>query len=136
MLVLSPQRQIDRRTYTHIQPRRTSIRILKGHAGVYLPTNGSSCEHVFVARVLVLPIVPNLIDHLHNKRISPLSRWKLEENEPCDEGRTSGLHEGVSQWMETLNCRLAYHLETTSDQGCSREVPTQMGMFPPSPLPE
>ena len=40
-------------------------------AGACLPTNGSSCEHVLVARVLVLPIKPNFINHLHNERVSP-----------------------------------------------------------------
>jgi hypothetical protein len=71
-LALSPQRHMGSRMYTHVEPRRSPSRILEEqHAGVRLPTNASTCEHFLVARVLVLPIVPNLINHLHSEYVRP-----------------------------------------------------------------
>ena len=64
---------------TYVEKRGSSNGPLaEQHAGVAPPANRTSCENIFVARVLVLPIVPHLIDHLHDRLVSHCP------NETCD----------------------------------------------------
>ena len=72
LLNVSPLLQplVKLRIATYVEQRRSSGGI-QGVGPVSLPTNRSSCEYVLVARVSVLPIIPNFINHLHNGQISP-----------------------------------------------------------------
>ena len=56
---------------TYVEKRGSSNGPLaEQHAGVAPPANRTSCENILVARVLVLPVVPHLIDHLHDRLVS------------------------------------------------------------------
>ena len=54
---------------TYAEVRRTSIKS-RELGRVHLSANTATLERVFVGRIQVLPIVPKLIDHLYNMRVS------------------------------------------------------------------
>ena len=66
---------IDLRVATYVEPRGSSGGILGERLNnINLPANGAPGEQVLVARVPVLPIVPNLVNHLFSRHISPFPR--------------------------------------------------------------
>ena len=65
------QRSVDQRVTAHIKQRRSPSGILSiRYFGVGSPTNSSPCESPPVAGVLALPIIPNLVNHLHDGYVS------------------------------------------------------------------
>ena len=121
-----------RRVATYIEERWASSDVWSRR--VHLDTHRTSRERVRVARIQVLPIVPNLIDHLRSVSVS------LCLNETVS--RTYRVME-EEQWVYmkgTLSARIhpldhAHHLETTSVQARSSwGVATQTDTLPPYPL--
>ena len=45
-------------------------------SGVHLHTNGTPCKRVLIVRILALPFVPDLIDHLNNVHVSTAPTMK------------------------------------------------------------
>ena len=53
---------------THVQERRkTGWELTEGREAAQR-CDGSSSERILVPKALLLPVVPNLIDHLHSPR--------------------------------------------------------------------
>ena len=70
MSIPSSQQPANQSIFTYIEQRGSSGGILENrHVRVSLPADRASRERVFAAGVQSLPIVPNLIDHLHNRYI-------------------------------------------------------------------
>ena len=135
---------MNKRVCTHIEQRRSSSRILKDrHVGVCLPTDGSSCEYVLVARVLVLPIIPNLIDHLQGEYVGPLldrnvdrtNRVVKEEHRIYFEGPKgliSGQNQSTAAWLTIRRPLLARDAfgRPRSKRTRSSHIPSQDKMRP------
>ena len=60
-----------RRAAAYVEERRGSSGVLSSLGRIDLRANAASSERVLVLRVLVLPIVPNLVNHLHSLRVRP-----------------------------------------------------------------
>ena len=71
---LSPRSRVNIRVPTYVEQRRSSSGIQGVRPIGQLPTNGSSTERVLVTRVPTLPIIPNFVDHLCERKSQPLSQ--------------------------------------------------------------
>ena len=123
------------RVASYIEKRRASGGILSVR-GAERPTDGSPRERVLVVWVTVLPIVPDLINHLYNGHISHhLDETVLRANRVVKEEH--GIYvriASVNQQTRIVNRNPVHHLGTTSVQGCKREAPTRTGTIRINPL--
>ena len=102
------------RVASYIEERRTTGGIL-GVRGAELPTKGSPRERILVVRVTVLPIVPDLIDHLHDGNISHhLDGTILRTNRVVKEEHGVYVRTAdFNQQMQIVNRSICYHLGPT-----------------------
>ena len=70
-MLQSVKRISPRRVITYAEEGRSSSGVLGLLGGVNLVANAASGERVQVAGVQVLPVVPELVDHLFDIRVRP-----------------------------------------------------------------